>query len=427
MLFQLQRIFPIALLGTLAVVPSPRESVLHTFQGGGDGQAPAASLIADKHGSLYGTSSQGGSESNLCRNKYPSGCGTVFKLTPSRSGYVESQLYVFRAGSDGVYPAASLVADKNGALYGTTEFGGSATCYGYPIGCGTVFKLTPHGSAYAESVIYTFQGGNDGAYPVASLIVDASSALYGTTSHGGNSPSCTPGLSGCGTVFKLTPAGTGYSESILYAFQGGPPDAAFPQGSLLADKAGALYGTSSNGGNSSCYNACGTVFKLAPNGSTYAESILYNFQGGSDGQYPFGNLIADKTGALFGTTQLGGSGSDGTVFVLNPAGSGYSESILYSFSGHDGAQPLGGLIPNGASVYTTTSEGGSGACSLGCGTVVRLTPTRSGFLESIVYGFQGGLDGFYPAAGLIVDKGALYGTTQSGGFANDGIVFKVTP
>jgi uncharacterized repeat protein (TIGR03803 family) len=408
---------------------TPHETRLYAFQGGSDGANPYAGLTADKTGALYGTTRNGGG-SSMCPS---AGCGTVFKLTPSGSGYTESVLYSFQGyPNDGVHPLAGLIADKTGALYGTTLYGGSYTS-GCGAGCGMVFKLTPAGSGYAESVLYRFQDGTDGSGPTGGLIADKTGALYGTTSYGGGSSACkdAQGKSiGCGTVIKLTPAGSGYIESVLYRFQGGN-DGAYPYAGLIADTSGALYGTTVYGGlNSACRApGCGIVFKLTPAGSSYTESVLYRFKGRKDGKYPFAGLIADTSGALYGTTVYGGacSFSCGTVFKLTPGGSGYTQSVLHTFHGrNDGATPFAGLIADRTgALYGTTAGGGSGTCR--CGIVFKLTPAGSGYAEGILYSFQGGNDGTGPEAGLIFRNGALYGTTTAGGVSGYGIVFKLSP
>ncbi|MGB8909782.1 MAG: choice-of-anchor tandem repeat GloVer-containing protein [Candidatus Cybelea sp.] len=310
------------------------------------GKNPAGGLIFDNQGALYGTDSYGGSY----------GRGTVFKLTPPVSEYsAVSVLHYFAGGSDGASPFAGLVFDDKGALYGTTVGGGY---YGY----GTVFKLTPSGSGYSESVLYSFSGGRDGANPYDGLILDKKDALYGTTSAGG--------YRGAGTVFKLTPSGSGYSESTLYRFQG-RNDGANPYAGLIFDEKGALYGTTAGGG----HKGFGTVFKLTPFGSSeYGETVLLRFGGRNGGAHPHAGLIFSKKGKLFGTTSSGGRYGFGTVFKLTPSGSGYSESVLHPFNYKDGASPQAGLTFGSTGVlYGTTSGGGDHGLS-GFGTVFELTP-----------------------------------------------------
>jgi uncharacterized repeat protein (TIGR03803 family) len=331
------------------------ESVLYGFGGGNDGRNPAAGLIFDKQGALYGTTTAGGGYGGACGI----GCGTVFRLKPSRSRYSESILYRFTGTPDGATPLAGLVFDDKGALYGTTAGGGS-------YGSGTVFKLTPSGSGYFESVLYSFHGGHDGAHPHAGLIFDKQGALYGTTSGGG--------YHGAGTVFKLTPSGSGYSESILYRFESGN-DGANPAAGLIFDKSGALYGTTAAGG----HDGCGTVFKLSPLGSSeYRENVLLSFGGRTDGAHSHAGLLAGKKGELYGTTSGGGRYGFGTAFKLTPAGSGYSqtysESVLHSFNFDNGAWPQAGLVRGATgALFGTTSRGGDHGYG-GVGTVFELAP-----------------------------------------------------
>jgi uncharacterized repeat protein (TIGR03803 family) len=337
-------------------------------------------------------------------------------------------LYSFPGSGNGAEPHGGLIADAAGNLYGTTFGGGSGNGYG------TVFRLTPTGT---EIVLHRFTG-DDGAGPGSALIADAAGNLYGTTTNGGPY---------YGTVFKLTlnPDGT-YTHSVLHNFAGYPSDGTAPH-DLIADAGGNLYGITTGGGGSACGAdnlGCGTMFKLTPNpDGTYSESVLYNFTGGSDGRYPFGGVIADAAGNLYGTTYYGGgSGCDGlgcgTVFELKPNLDGtYSESVLYSFTGgRDGAAPAAGLIADAArNLYGTTSQGGgSRACLPGCGTVFMLTPNPDGtYSESVLHSFSAS-DGQAPNAGLIADAaGNLYGTTYTGGPTDGsgcpwcGTVFALTP
>jgi uncharacterized repeat protein (TIGR03803 family) len=394
---------------SVALQPSAGYAVLYRFQGGKDGMYPNG-LVADKFGSLYGTTQLGGG-AVACPS---TGCGILLKLTPAGGTYSESVLHRFTGGADGAYPAAAMTLGKNGVLYGTTSQGGGGPACSN--GCGTVFKMTPTERGYAERILYRFQGGSDGAYPVAPLIVDQSGALYGTTSEGGRR--C---KAGCGTAFRLTPSGPGYVESVLYRFRG-HGDGAFPSSALMADRSGALYGTAPDGGIYNCRIGCGMAFKLTPTRSGYAENILYGFRGGKDGANPSGALIADKVGVLYGTTSGGGYGA-GIVFSLRPLGSQYAKNVLHDFkSGVDGQYPTGGVVAAQGALYGTTFRGGS----FGWGTVFKVTSKGH---EVVRYAFQGYDDGALPAAGLIVgNDGALYGATSGGGGAcHCGTVFKLTP
>ncbi len=326
-----------------------------------DGLWPYAGLVADKQGNLYGTTGAGGIAN--CRLY---GCGTVFRLAPDGT---ETVLHAFSAQDDGSGPYGGLIADAAGNLYGTTATGGSSGCGGIAYGCGTVFKV---GSDGKESVVYAFGGNGDGAYPLASVVADKAGNLYGTTTDGGGGTQCIVQFGGCGTVFRVSAKGR---EKVLYAFTGGS-DGANPQASLVIDKSGNLFGTAAYGGNLSACNqglspGCGTVFEVAADGT---EKTLYTFNGGNDGWAPISNLIEDKSGNLYGTTEAGGS--------------------------------------------TTACNG------VGCGIVFRIAPDGT---ETVLYDFAGGSDGAHPSAGLIADaKGNLYGTTYSGGTDDEGVVFKLT-
>ena len=384
-------------------------TLLYSFGGGSDGASPVGGLVMDGSGNLYGTAQSGG------LSKY----GTAFELEPTGNGsYTESVLYSFTGGSDGGNPVGGMIRDSSGNLYGTTRSGGGSNV-------GTVFELVPNGSGgYTESVLHAFTGSSDGADPVGRLLMDSGGNLYGTTEFGGSNNT--------GTVFKLAPSGGGYTESILYSFAGGS-DGANPVTGLTMGNTGNLYGTTAYGGSSGSINSYGSVFELASNGSGgYTESVLYRFTGGSDGANPFGGLIMDGAGNLYGTTEYGGgSQNDGDVFKLAPNGSGgYTESVLYSFSGgSDGANSLATLILDTAgNLYGTTQFGGG---SNNSGTVFMLSPNGSGgYAESVLYSFTGGSDGLLPTAGLIMDNtGDIYGTAAyngSGGLGY-GTVFEIYP
>jgi uncharacterized repeat protein (TIGR03803 family) len=360
---------PVVALGLAAIAAPPAlaagYSVLFAFGSSANGDVPVAGLIRDKLGNLYGTTTLGGA----------SGVGTVFELDSHQS---ESVLYSFQGGIAGYLPYGGVIADKPGNLYGTASDGGNG---------GIVFKLAPGGS---ETALHTFDGGGDGIGPMAGLVMDKAGNLYGTTEYGG-------AMNG-GTVFKVTPGG---NETVLHSFGSGI-DGSYPIfGSLLLDKKGNIYGTTSVGGAP----GAGIVFKLSSKGK---EAVLYEFENGEDGATPYGGLIADKSGDLIGTTTAGGASGDGIVFKLTQAG---KETVLYSFKGgNDGAAPSGALIADKAgNLYGTTDSGGVS----GMGTVFVLAPNGG---EQVLHAFAGGSDGANPGSALIADsKGNLYGTTQHGG------------
>jgi uncharacterized repeat protein (TIGR03803 family) len=377
---------------------APTETILYSFTGGSDGGNLHGGLFRDSSGNLYGTT-VGGSQG---------GRGVVFKLAPGASSPVA--LHNF-AGypSDGDSPYAGLIADTSGNLYGTTASGGAQ-------GYGVVFKVAPDGTNY--QVLHSFAGGSDGRNPYSGLFRDSSGNLYGTTSSGGVG-GC---VGGCGTVFKLAPDGTNYQ--VLHSFDFDTGDGGFPQSSLVADGSGNLYGTTTSGGPGSG----GVVFKIAPDGTNY--QVLHSFTGaGGDGLAPFGSLLVGSSGNLYGTTPSGGTYGKGVVFKIGPDGATYQ--VLHSFTDSDGINPYGGLIADSSGnlfgMTYTGGTGGSGACYPGCGTVFKLSPDGSTY--TVLYAFAGGNDGLFPFAGLIADSsGDLYGTTATGGGVNtnSGTVFKLT-
>jgi uncharacterized repeat protein (TIGR03803 family) len=396
------------------------EKVLYSFSGS-DGFLPTGTLIFDAFGNLYGTTSAGGN------TKCGEGCGTVFELMPdSAGGWTESVIYTFQGGSDGYSPSSGLIADRFGNLYGTTYAGG--TLWACPGGCGTVFQLTPTAAGWTKTILHAFTAGLDGANPQGGLTIDKADNLYGTTTDGGGSTVCPP--RGCGTVFRLTPvSGGGWKEKVLHAFQGNG-DGMDPTVGVTLDKAGNLYGTTF-GDNITCGGKCGTVFELVKVGTSYTESLLYTFQGESDGEFPSSRLIIDALGNLYGTTNAGGiTGCGGTgcgaVFRLTPnSGGAWSESVIYAFQPHnDAAFPGGNIILKDGSLYGTAGGG-----TAGLGTIFELSRNFNGdWTESLLYSFQGGTgDGVGPG-GLVFDKaGNLYGTTGVGGASDKGTVFELTP
>jgi uncharacterized repeat protein (TIGR03803 family) len=377
---------------------------------------------------------------------------------PTSAGYTESVLYRFQGEADGANPWAGLTAGSGGVLFGTTPFGGTGKCsnpYG-PKGCGTVFMLMPSTAGYTKTTIYNFMGGADGSNPLGDLLADTSGALYGTTQFGGNSACNIFAGSGCGTVFKLAGSASGYSKTTLHAFTGGT-DGASPYGNVIVGAGGALFGTTGYGGTSGCGFGCGTVFELKPKQMGYSERVLYRFKGGKDGQWPKAGLIADKKGALYGTTETGGGTAQqcsnyvnvqgcGTIFKLTPSRTNYTETILHRFQyeKHDGAISYSRLVSgtNGA-LYGAAGWGGVENCSpfgsaFGCGIVFKLVGSGTKYGESAAYSFRGDVglgrahDGAHPIAGPISLKGHLYGTTSAGGKCRSsssgcGIVYEVKP
>jgi uncharacterized repeat protein (TIGR03803 family) len=381
------------------------ESVLYRFRGGNDGFAPLAGLISDKSGNLYGTTSSGGD--GACQD----GCGTVFELSPASGGHwTETILYQFTGSGDGAFPDAGLTFDTADNLYGTTIYAGAYDD-------GTIFRLNApatFGGAWSLNVLHSFIGHMEGKYPWGSLIFDHAGNLYG--------PALFGGPFGGGTVFQLAAPPTedgAWTLHVLHSFKG-VKDGLDPAGALIMDRKGALYGTT-NGG---------TVFKEVPPAqghTTWTLKVLFNFD------YVLGlsgGLVAGKMGVLYGATAQGGSANEGTVFQLTPPamrGGAWTATTLYEFAGgSDGEYPQNALVAdNAGNLYDTTQAGGSSAF----GTVFKLAPTQHGpWIKTTLHNFTGGRDGSGPGAGLIFGRqGMLYGTTLNGGVSDNGTVFRVAP
>ena len=326
-------------------------------------------------------------------------------------------IYSFTGGDDGANPDAKVIFGPDGGLYGTTINGGGGGCGGG--GCGTVFKLTVPATAcksavctWAETVIYRFMGGSDGSGPAFSdLIFDQAGVLYGTTRFGG--------VADGGTVYELVPSGGGWTENVIYRF-GGSPDGDLPNSGVILDGAGNLYGTTYYGGT----DGVGTVYQLSPSGSGWDERIIHDFPGsGEDGVVPACGLILDPSGNLIGATPAGGSGGGGTVFQLTPSGGAWTFSLLYNFSA--GTGPYASLMMDAAgSLYGTTFTVGTD----GYGSVFKLTSSGGGWTYADLYDFTGGNDGANPESTPVFDaNGNLFGTTNAGGVYGQGVVFELTP
>jgi len=355
--------------------------VLYAFKGGNDGNGPQSDLIRDEKGTLYGTTSAGGKFSQ----------GTVFQLDGNGK---EKVLYAFPGFVYGAYPYGKLVRDEAGNLYGTTLSGGGQFAQDY----GTVFRLETSGKI-TNLIVFT---GLNGINPEAGLIQDGVGNFYGTTNEGGPNAE--------GTIFKLTKAG---AEKVVYGFKLGQ-DGGLPSCVLVRDESGNLYGTTGLGGAV----GVGTVFKVDKSGN---ETILYSFLGGTEGEYPYAGLIHDRDGNLYGTTVGSGGFRNppyyGTVFKLDPTG---TQTVLHSFAGgNDGAFPYGALVRDEqGNLYGTTNQGGS----FNQGTVFMLDP--NGNLTTL-HDFTGGSDGSNPVSGLLLHENILYGTA-GGGAHNSGTVFRIT-
>jgi uncharacterized repeat protein (TIGR03803 family) len=362
-------------------------------------------------------------------------------LALSASAQTETTLYNLNGTTDGVYPRGGVVFDSAGNLYGTSLYGGNFDCRNTDNGCGAVWEISPSpGGAWTETVIHTFSDGDDGATPYASVVPDAAGNIYGSAAFGGNKTATNCAPSGCGVIFKFSPGSGGpWTETILHAFSGGR-DGAVPFSGVIFDSAGNLYGTTASGGNLAAANCapygCGVVFELSPTSTGWKETVLHSFSGARDGGTPFGRLVLDAAGNLYGTTTTGGETtgcSCGVVFKLSPVAGGWQETIIHTFTGINGGDPQGALIfdPSG-NLYGTTATGGEnfGCDGEGCGTVFELSPTVTGpWIPTRIHEFtdKNTSNGFYPIGGLARDSaGNLYGEASEGGPSNDGLVFKLS-
>ena len=370
-------------------------SVLYNFTGGADGYAPNAGVTVAPSGALYGTASLGGTHLG----------GTVFKLGQVNSSWVFSPLYEFTGVSGGSDPLGGVVIGPNGALYGTTF--GNIDIFG------TVFELQPPPTFcrailcyWNESVLHTFTGTPDGAEPqVENLVFDSSGNIYGTTQGGGMYDS--------GVTFELIPSGGGYTESILHSFGLGT-DGRGPLEGVVFDTAGNVYGTTALGGTGNpetCMGSCGTVYQLVPSNGGWVENVLFNFDR-TNGQHPFGSLIIDGSGNLYGTTVLGGQNGGGVVYKLAPSGGGFTYSVLYSFSS---CGSRGGLAEDAAGDFFGVCYGGGANQD---GWIFELSNCSQGCIANDLHDFSGS-DGSAPWGAPVLDaNGNLYGTTTSGGSGN---------
>jgi uncharacterized repeat protein (TIGR03803 family) len=382
--------------------------------------------------------------------------GLAALAIPQAQAQTFNVIYNFTGGNDGGIPLAGLVIDTAGNLYGTTSTGGSS-------GGGTVFKVSASGQ---ETVLYNFTGGSDGGNPQASLLRTSAGKIYGTTSAGG--------AHGYGAVFEV--GENGGHEKVVYSFTGGA-DGANPESSLIIDSAGKLYGTTFAGG---AYGG-GTVFAVTQSGQ---ETVLHSFGQGTDGANPVAAVTFGPSGKeLFGTTSVGGTDGDGTVFQLAQSKAGWKETVIYNFTlQSDGGNPYAGVIFDASgNLYGAATNGGAGGSNGGgtvfemshpsgkweftllyalpgwgisgsfrdllmdasgniwatthCdgiysnGTVYELTPGATPWTYTSLYVFPAsGSDGFYVFSNLVFDKsGNLYGTASVGGEYGSGVVFKVTP
>jgi uncharacterized repeat protein (TIGR03803 family) len=390
----------IALLASTASAANTTK-LIYSFAGSGDGEYTDTELVMDPSGNLYGTSVLGGTFSS----------GTVFEITAAGAHLV---LYNFTGGPDGAQPYKGVTLDTQGNLYGTAVTGGSGSCEG---GCGVVYKLTKSGSSWTQSVLHSFTGGSDGSGPGSPVAFDTKGNLYGTTPTGGKN--------GLGVVYELTPGGGSWTLTVVHTFTGVTDGSGGSAGRLLIDSLGNLYGVCTVGGA----NGFGNVYEISPSQGKWTFKTLYTFKDQPDGASPYGGVVSDKSGNLYGTTYYAGANDFGTVYKIAHSGSTWTESVLYSFKGGmDGASPISSLVADSSgNFYGTTSEGGASSC--GCGVIFKLTKSStSKWTESVVYRFPGTPSPGFAYNGMINGLGTnFYGATVHGGTDNDGAVYEFTP
>lgn len=379
--------------------------LIYSFAGNNDGEYTDTELAIDSAGNLYGTSVQGGNGGGT------PGPGTVFQVTPAG---VHTVLYNFTGGADGGEPYKGVTLDAQGNLYGTTVTGGGGSCEG---GCGVVFKLTNSGGTWTQSVIHAFTG-SDGSGPGSPVAFDKHGNLYGTTPTGG--------ANGLGVVYQLSPDGTGgWKFRVIHDFTGGADGSGGGAGRLLIGPAGTIYGVCTVGGA----NGLGNVYQMFHYHGLWHFKTLYAFKGHPDGALPYGGLVVDKIGNLYGTTYYAGANDLGTVYRLSHENGAWTEAVLYSFKGGaDGDSPISTLVSDKVgNLYGTTSDGGAASCS--CGLIFKLTRgPNATWTENVVHRFLGAPRPGFSYNGMVGDSaGTFFGATVHGGTTNDGAIYKLTP
>ncbi|HEY7099848.1 MAG TPA: choice-of-anchor tandem repeat GloVer-containing protein [Terriglobales bacterium] len=401
------RIFAVIALLVCAAWAAPTTQVIYSFAGDEDGEYTDTDLILDSAGNIYGTSVLGGEF----------GTGSVFQLSPSGNTWVHTVLYSFTGQADGGQPYKGVTMDAAGNLYGSAVIGGKfGACP--EDGCGVVYKLTNNGGSWTQTVIHAFNG-NDGYGPGQGLTFDTAGNLYGMTATGGQY--------GLGVIYQLRPQQDGtWKLRVIHHFTGGNDGSSGSAGRLLLDASGSLFGVATTGGA----NGKGTAFRLTPTqNDRWNFTTLYAFQGQPDAGFPYGALVGDPAGNLYGTTYWDGANNLGSVYQLSPGPGGkWRERVLYSFKGgRDGNSSISNLvIDKRGRLYGTTSEGGAG-CS--CGVIFRVAKDANGvWKETIAYRFQGAPDAGFAYNGMVADSsGNMFGATVHGGDDDEGSIYKFVP
>jgi len=419
----------LAFIVTTMTIPAAQAQtyqVLHSFTGGAAGYSPSAGVVFDRAGNLYGTAAYGGNYTSSCNyGGTQTGCGVIYKMSHHGSVWTFDVLSSFD-GANGYNPEQLITIAPDGILYGTTQWGGSGDCHDSAPGCGTIFRLQPPATfcpsvtcSWTVTNLHKFLGRpSDGAFPeIGSMAMDSAGNIYGTTWSGG--------LYQQGTVYELSPTPNGWTMSVLYNFSG--PDGSYPEGGVALDNAGNLYGMTMEGGE----NDYGAAYQLTHTASGWTEHVLHSFNSQTDGASPTGNPVIDSSGNVYGTTESYGSNGGGTVWQLSPGNGGWTFSVLYSFTGGSLSGPFGGLLlDNAGNLYGTTINDGAHEY----GSVFKLSPSNGGWNYTDLYDFTGGSDGGLPYSSMSMDSaGNLFGVTVIGGSSQNcgsdgcGVVWEITP
>ena len=419
-LFTLTAVFMVIGVAMLPV-QAQTLAVLHTFTGGADGANPYAGVVLDRGGNLYGTASLGGSTN--CVEDQSIGCGTIFKLSRQRGGWTYNVLYTFLGGGDGNYPEAPLTLGPDGAPYGTTTAGGNSGCAG--LGCGTVFKLQPP-VTFCRAISCPWNKAE--LYQFTGGLdggLPYASLIFDPSGSLYGTTSYAQANQYYGSAYELTRQGQGWNSTILYTFTQFDQEAS-PFGGMIFDRSGNLWGTTFGGGIADCDDPhlpdyCGTLFELTPTESGWSERVVYEFHR-SVGGGPTGSLIMDQAGNLYGTLQEDGPNGNGSVYQYNPS-TGLLR-VLYSASGN-GESPFG--PQSGVVMDSVGNLYGVDAYANYAGFVFKLTPSNGNWIFTDLHDFTGGADGAAPYGTLAIDAdGSIYGTTIWGGTNNYGVVFQIT-
>jgi hypothetical protein len=412
--FSLPRfVFVLSVVSLIFILPSSAQTGENIFTfsyAPGVGYEPIVPLIAGSSGALYGTTVLGGNTE--CNDGL--GCGTVFQLTQIDGTWSHTTLYDFEGGKDGVQSISTLALDNAGRLYGVTDSGTPD---------GAVYQLTPAGSGepWDFSLIYEFTGESDGAYALSPLVVRGG-AIYGATQLGGLHGQGCNQQSGCGAIFQLLPpsqAGGPWTETTLYDFKGAA-DGGNPS-SLIMARTGTIYGMTYSGGtfNSNCDLGCGVVFQLVPQASGWDYSVIYSFSGEPD-EYPYGSLIIDSEGNLYGLVGLGQQASKGgAIFKLTPPSSGTGSWSLQNIHEYREMYPATNLTLSSNGVLFGDVYGDE---DFNAGYLFQLSPPQTGqnWAYRNLVNFNGTV--YQNPQGVVVVDGALFVTITGGGYAPGNIV-----